>query len=303
MNSRLKAPLLLCALAACRPDFGLPVSVITEPRIVTVEATPPEGAPGDVVHLRAHVASPDGVADAHGTFAFCTSPRPLTESNIVASDCLGPDGAATLIAENAEVVDATLPAEGCLRFGPETPPQKPGEPPFRPRDPDVTGGYYQPVKVTVGALEAVALVRLRCNLPGASAQRSVEFTSHYVNNHAPTLEALEVLRDGAVLDPLQVPANATLTLRARWAPGTSEGYVVHDRTNDSLVDRREALRVSWYTTGGLVPIVTSGRGEGEEGLDTQTQWQTPGPGRGTLWAVVRDSRGGNSVTVLSFEAR
>lgn len=302
---RLALALLALAGGACRPDFGLPVSAVTEPRILTVDVEPPEARPGDVVHLTAHPVSADGPLATPVDFAFCTSPRPLTENNVVSSECLGAAGQVVAIAGGVLQADATLPLDGCLLFGPETPPQKPGEPPFRARDPDVTGGYYQPVRVTLsGGVEAVALVRLRCNLPGASSQSAAEFGRRYTDNANPSFAGLALELDGAAVDPRAVPANATVTVRVWWEPSAAETFVVHERATDAIVPRREAIRVSWFTTAGLIPVVRTGRAEDDEGLDTSTAWQTPPAGSsGTLWAVMRDSRGGAAVRALAFAVR
>jgi hypothetical protein len=295
--------LLLLGLAACRPDFGLPVSVVTEPRILAVVAAPPEARPGDSVRLTAWPVSEAGPLAAPLDFGFCTSPRPLVESNIVNGDCLGAGGAVTAIAGGVQETDAVLPLDGCLSFGPDTPPQQPGQPPFRSRDPDVTGGYGQPVRVALGAVEAVALVRLRCNLPGASAQAAVEFARRYVANANPAFGAIALEVDGGVVAPESVPPGAEVTLRVRWSADQVETYVVHDRADDSLTERRESFRVSWFTTAGVIPVVTTGRAEDDLGTDTSTAWQTPDAGSGTLWAVLRDSRGGAAVQVLQFTVR
>ena len=304
MSSELRLAMLVgLVISACRPDFGLPVSVVTEPRVLAIEASPPEARPGDRVHVVAFAAGPEGPLDARADYAFCTSPRPLVESNIVNSDCLGPQGAVSPVASSVESVDAVLPADGCLRFGPETPPQKPGEPPFRPRDPDVTGGYYQPLRVTLSGLEAVALVRIRCNLPGASAQRSVEYGMRYTDNTNPELSGLELLVDGQVTEALSLPGNTQVTLRASWPEGTAEPFVVHDRSTATLSETRESLRASWFTTAGIIPLVTSGAAADSGDLSAETTWTTPASGSGTLWAVLRDNRGGSTVRELSFSIR
>jgi hypothetical protein len=304
MSSERWVLIALCVFAGCRPDFGLPVSVVLAPRILSVSATPPEARPGSVVQVVASAGGPDGALDARADFAFCASARPLVESNVVNSDCFGAQGAVRPIASGVESTPASIPDDACLLFGPETPPQRPGEPPFRARDPDVTGGYYVPVKVTLpSGLEAIELVRLRCNLPGASAQRAVEYSMRYVDNTNPAVATLTLEHGGGALDPQQVPANSEVTLRATWDAAAAEAFVVHDRTNDSLVEHREALRVSWFTTAGVIPIVTTGRGEDDLALDTETIWQTPATGSGTIWAVLRDNRGGTSIRSLSFQVR
>jgi hypothetical protein len=289
---------------ACRPDFGLPVSVVASPRVLAVIAEPPEVRPGDRVHLSTVAGGPDGPIDSRADYAFCTSPRPLVESNVVNADCLGSDGAGTPIATQVAAADASLAADACLEFGPDTPAQLPGQPPLRPRDPDVTGGFYAPVKVTVpDATEAIALVRVRCNLTHASAQAAVAFATRYVANTNPSLSALTVELAGQPVDLLSVPASTEVTLRATWPEGTAEPFVVHDVTTDALVDHRESLRVSWFTTAGVIPVVTSGRAEDDPALETSTTWQTPSAGGGTVWAVLRDSRGGVAVRSVTFQVR
>jgi hypothetical protein len=294
---------LLLLLAACRPDFGLPVSVVTQPRILAVDVQPPEARPGDTVHLTAHPVSQDGALATPVDFAFCLSPKPLTENNIVSADCLGQSGQATPIASAVLETDAPLPLDGCLEFGPDTPASKPGEPPLRPRDPDVTGGYYQPVRLVLPPDdEAVALVRIRCNLPNASAQAAVAFAAQYTNNQNPVSGPLTLTRDSAPVDAQHVPADTTVTLGIAWDDAQAEGFVVHDPSDDQLVPHREALRVSWFTTAGDIPVVTTGRAEDDLGTDTHTDWQTPAHGsRGMLWAVLRDSRGGASLQALPFQ--
>jgi hypothetical protein len=292
------------ALAACRPDFGLPVSVVTEPRILAVQATPPEARPGEVVHLAALAVSEAGTLTEPLSFGFCTSPRPLVEANVVNADCLGPGGAVAPIAAGSQEADATLPLDGCLNFGPDTPPQQPGQPPFRPRAPDVTGGYAVPVRVTLGAdVEAVALVRLRCNLTGASSQSAVDFARRYRPNTNPSFGAIALRAGDAGVDPGAVPAGAEVTLSVSWAADQVETFVVHRPTDDTLEDRRESFRVSWFTTGGVIPVVTTGRAEDDLGTDTSTTWLAPDAGSGTLWAVLRDSRGGSAVQALPYTVR
>jgi hypothetical protein len=303
-DARLALPLGLLALAACRPDFGLPVSVVTEQRIIAVEASPPEALPGAVVHLKVTSGGPAGALLLNASFGFCTSPRPLVEPNVVNADCLGGAAAVSPIADGVQETDATLPTNACLQFGPDTPSQQPGEPPYRPRDPDVTGGFYQPVRVALDdGLEAIALVRIRCNLPNASTEQAVAFSQRYTDNQNPAFTRLELRVDGVAIDPLQVRAGSKVTLHAEWDSGSAEAYVVHRAVDDTLVDHREALRVSWFTTGGSIPLVATGRGEDDPASFTETTWETPAAGAGWLWAVLRDSRGGSAVQALAYTVR
>jgi hypothetical protein len=105
------------------------------------------------------------------------------------------------------------------------------------------------------------------------------------------------------VDPALVPANADVTMRVGWASSEVESYVVHDQVDDSLREHRESFRVSWFTTAGVIPVVTTGRGEDDFATETTSVWKTPPSGSGTLWAVLRDSRGGSSMKALPFVVR
>jgi len=69
---------------------------------------------------------------------------------------------------------------------------QPGEPPLRPHDADVTGGYYQPVRA-VATLDGdtlspgIGLTRITCDLANAPFDIVVEFQARYHANHNPTL--------------------------------------------------------------------------------------------------------------------
>jgi hypothetical protein len=79
----------------------------------------------------------------------------------------------------------------------------------------------------------------------------------------------------------------------RGCPG-AEAYVYFDLSTRALVDRREAMRISWYASGGSFADDRTGRTE-QEASETSTAntWTAPStPGMITLWVVLRDSRGG-----------
>src|SRR5205814_408577 len=99
------------------------------------------------------------------------------ENNVVSRACI--DGGPGLQpAGTGNPVTLTIPITACALHGPDTPPTKPGEPPLRARDADVTGGYYQPVSVRAGGQQAIALERLRRGGSGRRGQQLVGGANH-----------------------------------------------------------------------------------------------------------------------------
>src|SRR4029079_14849269 len=99
----------------------------------------------------------DGRAAAPSVgWALCKEPHPPAESNIVSSEWLQ-----ITDDSSGESFMAQLPADACINFGPLL--SMPGA---RPADPDVTGGYYQPVRAVWhgggGGDTALALASLLC---------------------------------------------------------------------------------------------------------------------------------------------
>lgn len=294
---RTSLPLLAAAVlaAGCRPDFGARASRVTEPRLLAVQATPAEARPGETVQYRALVALVDGAPELR--WSTCANPKPATENNVVGADCLGEDVRA--FGGLGPETSGTVPADACTLFGPDTPAPLPGEPPFRPHDPDVTGGYYLPVRVDLpGADPAVALERIRCNLVGATPEVARDFRERYVPNRAPHLLEVTAQVDGAPVALEALPAGATVTWRARWsgpedAEPSAETYVVYDVAAQALAERRESLRVSWYSTTGDFTADRTGRSEAETESFTENTWTAPDTaGPVQLWVVLRDARGG-----------
>src|ERR1700722_9837587 len=130
---------LLATTATCVPALGPGDSLITSTRILAVRADPAEAAPGASVTFTSFVAGPGGtVTGADIGWSFCPAPKPLTEDNVVSNACLG---SGSLVAAGAgPSTVAKTPTDGCSVFGPDTTSSA-----FRPRDPDGTGGYYQPL--------------------------------------------------------------------------------------------------------------------------------------------------------------
>jgi hypothetical protein len=83
---------------------------------------------------------------------------------------------------------------------------------------------------------------------------------------------------------------------ASWTADSAEPFPVFDPASRTLVDHREAIRVSWFVSAGALAEGRTGRAEAENGAETETfaddVWTTPDAGPAYLWVVIRDSRGG-----------
>ena len=266
------------SLAACDDGLDQRLAIVDAPRVLAILAEPAEVKPGQPVTYRALVAGPDGPLDAVPRWAYCTAPKPPTEDNAVSTECAAGD-ALSPIGESPTVSQA-VPADACTRFGPELPP---GD--FRPRDPDPTGGFYQPIRADVPPLIAFGLTRITCKLANASAELARRYALEYAANANPTFEL-------PAPTPITVPAHAAVPLVAAWPAAAAEPYLYFDPLAQALVMRREALRVSWFATGGAIDVDASAVAEDDPATSVATTWHTPGPGPATLWFVLRDSRGG-----------
>jgi hypothetical protein len=283
----------LAVVPSCKPDFGERESLVDRTQVLAVRLDPPEAAPGETVTTSLLVVSPDGpVAAPEARWAFCATPKLLTENGSVSAACLG-NGVAP-IGEARGGLSAPLPANGCFDFGPET---KSAE--VRPRDADVTGGYYLPLRARVnggdgGELTAFGFARLVCNLAGAPADAAARFKAEYRRNANPQLLPVEARLDGGGAVALDaIPRGARVVLRAAWRPEDAETYVLFDVQAQAVVTRRESLRVSWFTTAGSYERDRSGRTEVEVETFTENTWTAPDEAHTShLSFVLRDSRGG-----------
>jgi len=279
----------LMALPACDEALDQRLAIINEPRVLAVISEPAEAKPGATVAYQAIVASPAGPLVVEPSWAFCLASKPPTEDNAVSTGCLDESQLAPL--GTAATVTGTLPVDACMRFGPDTPGMN-----FRPRDPDPTGGYYQPLRVDAGIdLDlAFGFSRITCNLPTAPADIAFEYRQSYAANVNPTLDPVDLL---------EAPANSDVTLTASWPAESAESYLWFDPLRQRLVLRNESMRVSWFATDGKLAVDASAVAEGSSSTMVTTTWHTPGPGTAHLWFVLRDSRGGVATRSISVEIR
>lgn len=281
-------PLLLCGLVAgCTPDLGAPPSLIDQNRVLAIKGEPPEAAPGAEVRFTVLAASPGGtVAAPPLNWALCVTPKPLSESNSVPLDCVnGPSEKNKKplddVAAGVPTLVAHLSDEACKLFGNLTPDAPAGQPPLRARDPDITGGFYQPMRVTWvlggpggGDLVDFGFERIACGLANAPTEATMDFKARYQRNTNPALSgvgfarvrafandqvadrepAMPLVADGAgggaMISRAQVPSPLRLEVTARWSDASAECFPVFDLARSVLVDHTEALRVSWFATAG-----------------------------------------------------
>jgi hypothetical protein len=292
----MQKPRLMVAAAAaltwtsCRPDLLTSGSLVTSARILAVRGDPPESMPGHAVTYRVLLADPQNPDPmAAYDWSFCVAPKPLTENDAVSVACLSGDTSARApIAEAAPTVTATTPIDACQHFGPDPPPGM-----FRPRDPDVTGGYYQPVIVDRTPETAIALERILCNLALAPTDVANAYRMGYSANQNPKIRGLTASIGGQAVALERLPPDTKIDLLVEWDPSSKESFLLFDLASASLVSREEALTVSWFASSGTLDLARTGREAGDETPNAADTWTTPSAtGPVLLWIVLRDDRGG-----------
>lgn len=272
------------------------MSLITSARVIAVRGEPPEAKPGEEVTYEVLVASPEGTLSPKAAWAFCAAAPPLADNSSVSDACLG-DAEVRPIQGAGATATATTPKDSCSLFGPDVPPGG-----FRPRDADVTGGYFQPVRVRAAGQTAFGMERVTCNLADAPVDAVKEYQSRYTPNRNPVIARLTASSVSGAADPKAFHAGEAVTFTLGWKAEDAETYPLFDRASQSVVDRREALRVSWFATAGRFESDRTGRDESDMATSTDNIWTAPEEATTVLlWAVLRDSRGGMSYTSLSVE--
>jgi len=272
----------LC-LTACAPTFDDQPYLVDEPRLIDVVVTPPEARPGESVTLTPVVASAQSSAVALSVW-LCPEPTAVGDPRPVHESCLPPPSDS--IALNVRGTRLQIPRDACARFGPT-----PVAAETRPADPDATGGYYQPI--AIGGLNVVtsARIRIRCPLPNLSTDLARTFEEQYTSNSNPAIGGLTLVRAGAEQTDLSLPAQGSVELRLIWDAGSVESYVAPAPDNGSLVWRTESLRVTWFTSRGVLASSATGP-DSEPGSSTNTL--SADASALDLWAVLQDDRGGSA---------
>jgi len=332
--------LSLTSVVGCVPTFDDNLPLIDKPTLLAIEAEPAEAAPGKEVLFSALVGTPDPNGAAPKlAWGLCIARKPLTELGPVNPVCIQAPGQAP-----EEIVDlgtgvsvkATLPLDACRLFGPSLPEPMNGEPAGRPVDPDPTGGFYQPISVTLlnSSVTSMGSVRIFCPPSGLDQEQAAEFNAKYRNNQSPRIETLsartesgEILPIPSEPDTLTVAANQVLHLEASWSacPHSAtcgdgvcgagedksncaedcttpkgctgaEDYAWFNPDSRAVQPRHESIRVSWFSTAGHFEDAVTGRDEDEfDETSTGDIWTAPASAAEVrVWAVIRDSRGGQS---------
>jgi hypothetical protein len=325
--------LVLVLASACRPQVGAPISAISGPAILAVKGDPAEVDPkaaDPTVHYEALAVDSNGrVPNADITspllWSVCDQPKPPTESNSVSAACLDQVALPGIVGNSPTTFSAAAPSNACELFGPLPPQPAEGQPPIRPRDPDVTGGYYLPIRVgllvpddlrrvgmaTDDSLIAFQLQRIYCGLANAPGPPIHDYGANYKLNQNPVIASLTLQTPGS--DPVVVPplaaggapfpvaAGQTVTLTASWPADSVENFPAWDVLQRALVYHNEAMRVSWYATAGSFEHDITGRGESETETFAENTWKPGVPGPVHLWIVLHDSRGGTDFAAYDLD--
>ncbi|HEY6036499.1 MAG TPA: hypothetical protein VIV58_19610 [Kofleriaceae bacterium] len=282
------------ALAGCEDALDQRLAIVDRPRVLAVTSEPPEVKPGESATLTALLAGPDGPLANVPAWALCAAPKPPTVDNAVADGCVA--NQVTPLGDGASI-SVAIPTDACRTFGPDV-----ASAGFRPRDPDPTGGYYQPIRAAVPSLDlAFGFTRITCNLANAPGDVAQQYKTTYVANAQPTLLPLTI--DGAPAASASPPADTDVTLSVGWPADSVESYLYYDQTSQTLITRREAMRVSWFATAGALAVDASAVAETEAASSVSTTWHTPAAGPAYLWVVLRDSRGGLATATYPITVR
>jgi hypothetical protein len=304
-------PLWLSLLASsaigCVPTFDDNLPLIVKPTVLAMQAEPAEAAPGKEVQLTALVGTPQlNEAAPKLSWGLCIARKPLTELGPVSPVCIQAPGAGVSDIINlgsATTVTATLPMDACRLFGPSLPEPMNGEPAGRPVDPDPTGGFYQPISVTLleSGITSMGAVRIFCPPSGLDQLQAAEFNAAYRNNQSPSIDALSARTESG--EDLQIPdepatlsvaAKQVLHFQASWqaCPKSAvcgdgvcgagedrnscaddcqtpkgctgaEDYAWFNPDSRDVETRHESIRVSWFSTAGRFEDAVTGRDEAE----------------------------------------
>jgi hypothetical protein len=313
------------AASACKPDIGNPPSLITGPTILAVRGEPAEATAGQPVTYELLAVDVDGPIPAVNSvigepaeWAVCTVPKPPIEANAVSKHCLD---TAALPGEPGSTLTTFMAAmldDACSLFGPIAPPVQGDQPAIQPRAPDITGGYYLPVRVSVTippdlrrsgmatpeTLVGFGLERIGCGLANAPAADLTRYNKTYKLNQNPTIAQLTWNQKGADPQPMNpvAPGGFPITQISRsagpvgfelsWPDEAAEAYPAFDIGTRELYTTREAMRVAWYVTSGKFANDTTGRTEYDYALSVTNEWTPDLEGSVNFWVVLHDSRGG-----------
>jgi hypothetical protein len=306
---------------ACVPEFDDDLALLTSPRVLAVRSEPAEVTPGQTARLSVLLAVPEGDAapsdDDDVEWALCLARKPLTELGPVDQRCITEFGMSDELYQDlgsGSAVDAPIPSDSCQRFGPQQPVGSDGTVSGRAVDPDLSGGYHQPVVVGRDSEVVLGSVRLACGAVPLPSRELIRFNSGYRPNENPRIERLELRAGGPITElsqgfegpgPLVAPGSrvefgvswpacprsaecgdglctagenqVSCAADCRDAPrgcAGAETYLWADPQRLVVEERREGIRVSWYASGGRFAEERTGRTEDEPDGSDATNWWT-----------------------------
>ncbi|MDB4976044.1 MAG: hypothetical protein JWN48_4385 [Myxococcaceae bacterium] len=328
MKTSSSVTLLLAASAAsaCVPDLNTKASRVVQTRVVAVRATPAEATPGQQVTWQAIVVTPlVPQAATQIDWAMCLSPRNPADSITVSEACFGVPDVATGTSDagvpsppvvtsipgaGGATAQGAIPSDACRKIGPEVSAIGANGAKQRPPDADITGGYQLPLRVVVSDPTlgdprvdvSFDRQRVRCNLASAPAAAAADYAARYKPNQNPEIQSLELAGSAGPADARYVvPRGSKLPLRIRWDPAANETYVLFDPIQRAIVERTEALDVSWYTNGGEFEHDRTTRDGDQPSSSNTLQLDGSVTQSVQVWIVLRDERGGVGVATLLLD--
>ncbi|HMV65314.1 MAG TPA: hypothetical protein PKA64_00595 [Myxococcota bacterium] len=321
MIHRLRPAVLLALLSAgCpignnkypKPRDLDPVWRIDKLRVLAIRAEPPEIRPGDTARFQALITDPDAQASA---VVWIACPPDPDDPGGIGFGC-----ALDAIGDPSSMTPDELAEAGFIGFEPLFPPVYTAPDDLLDElDPDEAAeGVY--VLIQVAALPAEALQQ---DTDAADTDAAIDFNQVEVAykrlvvsaaltpNHNPDLLGFTVdgfpLADDAVLE---IDPGETYEIGALLAPGSVEVYD-YVGTSGLPEERVEEPYVRWYTDGGsmleeatLYPYLQASWQAPADELDKDGALVTAAaPTSGTIWAVVRDRRGGMGWASLRWRLR
>jgi hypothetical protein len=329
-------------VGGCVPEFDTDLSQIADVRVLAIAATPAEAQPRQQVRLEALVVGPEGEPVPAIDWRVCLARKPLTELGPVSPACLAASPAAEDVRRlpRGGEAELMLDQDACKLFGPLRPTPMAGEPAGRPVDPDITGGFYQPVVGVLGRDSSLGAVRISCDPANVNRDEAIEFRERYRPNQAPAIGNVSLREEGGALqtlsedDALVLGSLAPVALEVDWEACATEStcgdglctafednttcpddcgatrkgctgaepYVWYNRESQRVESRREGISVAWYTSNGHFDEEQTGRDEGEaqSGQATTNTWRPASAGPASVWLVIRDTRGGLSWKTFRF---
>lgn len=310
----------------CVPTFDDDLPLIQKPTLLAIESEPAEVAPGKDVQLTALVGTPEIDASPPALlWGLCTARKPLTELGPVNPICIQPPSQAPddiMALGSGATVDATVPTDACRLFGPSLPEPMNGQPAGRPVDPDPTGGFYQPIGVTLAdtGVTSLGAIRIFCPPSGLDQEQAAAFNSQYRNNQSPRIDSIVLRDDSGISEPvpeepavLPVAAKQEAHFELSWAACPTvavcgdgicgagedksgcaqdcstpvgctgaESYAWFNADTRAVETKHESIRVSWFSTAGRFGDAVTGRDEGEFAQVTTDNTWTAPDTKGTV---------------------